>query len=145
MLYRLLLALVLFGLPLRALRAQSSDWGVIQSLPIGTQLAVTTQLTASCTLEQVTDEYLECESHFIHFHLARVHIRRVRLARPGKGTVIGAAIGSVLGGSVGAADRGNGYDTASRITIGTGFGILFGGAIGRFVGHYHGPTIYEAP
>ena len=86
--------------------AQSSDWQVVKSLPLGSQISVQIGhhwLAMKCHLEEVTDDELTC-AHGWPVSLEavtypRTRIRTVRIAHNTAliGFVVGAGAGAVIG------------------------------------------------
>jgi hypothetical protein len=118
--------------------AQSTDWDVLRSIPVGKMIKVTLKQRPTfghCALEEVTDEELFCYSRTSgEWQFERKEIRAVYVAQHAK--LAGFIVGATVGAANGAANNpSNGLSRGGNATFG---GLLLGG-IGMAVGAAAGP------
>jgi hypothetical protein len=127
--------------------AQSTDWQVLQGIPVGTKIKLILQHKRSfghCQLEAVSDDSLDCYFTALGSRrYARDEIREVRLGHHSART--GFFIGAAAGAAVGAA---NGSGGADGRVLGVIVGVPVLGGIGAGVGaivdpFVHGKTVYR--
>lgn len=126
---------------------QSSDWSRIQALPSGAPLVVTAQRNLLCTLSFVSDDEIGCDRRGRTLLLSRSRIRRIQLAHPRRGAILGGVVGGAAGAAL-AVNVSSGDEQPSRaggILAGTAAGAFLGATVGGISGRFYGSTIYVKP
>ena len=136
--------------------AQASAWSSVQALTAGTLLSVRADHHSStCTLDNVSDSELVCESTGTRLTYPRAEVRSIRLSGHSRSiarsTLVGAGVGlggGILAGVViNAADKGSipHVSEGKAIGVGAAIGVLAGTLGGLVVGasrHSPGPFVY---
>jgi hypothetical protein len=129
------------------LRAQPSAWNVVETLPPGTRIVVTTNRTIHCTLGGVDDSWLYCDSYVASIPIPRSRINKIGLLRPHKAAVLGALIGAGAGGALAGVSGSN--ETGEAKTVQVLAASALSGVVGYGIGHLFGlsssHTIYVHP
>lgn len=116
-------------------QAQTGDWKTVESLPLGSRIAVRAEFRVICFLESVTPDQLVCElpdhdqTPFRRSELAfeRRQIREVRLLHSeAADALVGAAIGASAGAAIGASADKN-HRAGGALLLG-----IIGGIIGGY-------------
>jgi hypothetical protein len=121
-----------------------SNWQHVQALPIGTELYVKAKgRSKTCKLKSTTANALTCNAEKQDLTFDRATIVSVKIARSGRSTLIGFAVGVGTGVAIGVGGCRGGWEGPCSVVYGGLLGAA--GAIAGITTDFSRSTVYKAP